>query len=115
MMGSNGKYVPVNESAYAQYQQALENLDEKLSYYNQTSVDGPTQSAIEQAVSSFNKASNILVESGPGNSTCAISGNVLECTPAGLFTYTINVNISKITVQNQTLYAQGSQINVLGG
>jgi hypothetical protein len=109
-------YLIANPAALSQYLQAENNLYSTLAYYNSTSVDGSTQSSIEQAVSSFSSASESLRSSESGGAPCNVSGDTYVCDSSAPFSYVINVNMSRgVLAENQTLYYLGSEINLFRG
>jgi hypothetical protein len=116
LITSGNGYSVANSTALAQYLQAKNNLYGTLGYYNSTSVDDPTQSSIQQTISTFISASEFLRASEPGAAACVVSDGAYVCEPISPLTYVIDVNVSRnLLGENQTLYYLGSEINLFRG
>jgi hypothetical protein len=113
LVSHGGNYAVANQTALSQYLQEKGELYGILSYYNSTEVEGPTQSSIEQSIYSFVEASNALRSASPANAPCNVAGGAYVCPSPSPLTYLIDVSVSpSILVQNQTLYYDGSEINL---
>ncbi len=113
LINDGNGYYAADPAALSQYLQAKNSLYGTLHYYNSTGVDDPTQSAIQQSISSFIGASKSLRSGVPGGTSCNVSGGEYIYEPSSPFTYVINVNVSRnLLAENQTLYYMGSEINL---
>ena len=112
LSGSSTKYV--NSTYAGQYQQARDNLEAMLSYYNNTILP-IGESLIQQSENAYDNAESRLVTSAT-NSTkylCSVQGSGLDCRSASPFYYTVVANISSSYVAgNQALSYAGSAILV---
>lgn len=99
-----------NDTDYQEYLQDKNNLYSTLSFYNHTGGS----SAIGVAISAYNSSSASLIGSRTTEApSCASSGSRYLCAPEYPFSYTIDVNLSsELGLSNNTVYAQGSEINI---
>ncbi len=113
-IGNSSDKVIANTELYQQYVQARNNMYSMLGYYNNTEVDPSTASSIQQAIASYETAaSDLVASSGQGLQACSIVAGNYICRPSYLFSYVINAK-TNLSLQNQTLYYEGSVINVTG-
>ncbi len=105
----------VGSGVYEAYQQARNNLYATLGFYNSSGLSGSTQSAVQEAIAEFNKASEALPAYGTGGG-CSLAGSEYVCSASEPFSYVIDVHLSKgVGIANGTLYYEGSEIRVYGG
>ncbi|MEM3180957.1 MAG: hypothetical protein QXY86_01060 [Candidatus Micrarchaeaceae archaeon] len=107
----NGSKISLaNESAYAEYVQAEENLYSVLNYYNKTLS---YSQQIDQAIYEYNTSSENLINSKQQNNGCLSNENMVSCTPEQPFSYVINAHILNVAgISNETLQYSGSIINI---
>ena len=104
-----------NTSDYSTYQQALNNLDSVMSYYNNTSGN---LDAIREAMSAFNSTALRLIEMDHVFNTdgCSIMVQGPEwhysCKPPSPLYYNIDARLNPGSTVNQLISVQGSTINV---
>ncbi len=113
-LGYNGKYSPLNQSAYSAYFQARQNLYSTLGYYNKSGVSSDIQSEIGQAITSYQNYLSNLISSKPLNTTqCSVSGQKYMCRSPYPFSYVISIKLNGYTgIGNQTIYYLGSAITI---
>ena len=113
-IGNASSKIAANAELYQQYVQARNNMYSMLDYYNNTEVDPSTASSIQQAVAAYETAeSNLAAASGQGPQACSIVAGNYTCKPSYPFSYVIDAK-ANLSLQNQTLYYEGSVINVTG-
>ncbi len=106
---------PVGSSTYEAYQQARNSLYATLSFYNSSGLSGSTQSAVQEAIAEFDKASKALPAYGTGGG-CSLHGDRYVCSASEPFSYVIDVSLAKgVGIANGTLYYDGSEIRIYVG
>ena len=104
-----------NASDYSAYQQALNNLDSVMAYYNNTSGNVET---ISEAMEALNSASSGFVTSAPAanvdNCNIVVQGPEWHyaCAPLSPLYYDIDARLNLSGVVHQLLSVQGTTINV---
>ena len=99
-----------NSTYLNSYEQAQTSAFSTFSFYNNTVGD---QSAIQQQLAEFNNAAQQLLASRPQSiQGCNILASSLYCSSPYPFQYSINVNLGKSPVHNQTIYAEGSKVKI---
>lgn len=105
-----------NLSAYPAYSQSLASLIPELRYYNNTNIPGSIQSQISEQISAFNNYVSDLISPPqvPYGQQCSVSKGAYICRAAYPFSYEINASLPSIAAGSNSVYVDGSQINIIG-
>ncbi len=113
VIGKGGEIYPTNYSLYQTHQQYLNSVEGVLGYYNNSNVDSPTISAVQQAVSTYNTDVGTLLNASPTQLQCNVSASGLSFRAATPFAYNIFANLSVSAYSgNMTLYSGSSSVVV---
>ena len=114
-MDYNMNQYPIGIGAYDTYEQYSSALDAKLGYYNGSSVESSEFSSIQQSISSYNTYMGRFLNTSAAGSCNVIEydgGSYLSCPAAAQLDFTnITVYLDNYTA-DETLYADGSTINL---
>ena len=105
----------VNYTYVSEYDQAENNLDSLLAFYNSSDVSSSVYSEIQQVVSSYdNSETKLITESNNATQIkCTMESNSIMCPAEYPFYYVINATISpKYLSGNQVVSYEGSTIKV---
>ncbi|MDE1833023.1 MAG: hypothetical protein KGH58_01245 [Candidatus Micrarchaeota archaeon] len=116
VLNASGARRAVAFSGYQSFEQALNNLDSVMGYYNQTGIQDSDLSAIQSAIQGydgqalqFTNSSNVV---NPQCSLSSVGGNFeYLCSPVSGLYYTINASVDGVNI-TQSISVGGSTVRI---
>ncbi len=114
VQGPGQAYSYGNATAYSQYEQAYDSLNDLLQFYNNAEISGDSQASIQVSLYAVSTSSSAFLRSLTGitGSSCEVNGGVYRCPSKVPFTYQINVNLPGLEGQNESLNYAGTLVRI---